>query len=185
MGVAYLDKYVTYYFTSMMWGAVLAFISLPLYLAGIGLPEIGKNIGVSTEMILIIPTIAAFLITTIISDREMIYSMVAIISGVVFLTIGMFVFLSYPAITGVVILTDYYYISAAKRVLLAILIMFPTFLIGGVTGKIFGEYFVSEQSRKERKELNEKMKEWKETLEKAIKEKEMEGKNEIEKSKGD
>jgi hypothetical protein len=183
--VGYLDKYVIYYFTSVLWGVILAFISLPLYLAGIGLPEMGKNMGITTEIVFAIPTIAAFLITTIISDREMIYSMVAIISGVVFLTIGMFVFLSYPAITGAVILTDYYYMSASKRVLLGILIMFPSFLIGGVTGKIFGEYFVSEQTKKERKELNEKMREWKETLEKTIKEKEMERKNEIEKSKGD
>ena len=174
--VVYLDKYRAYYLTSMLWGLVLALISLPFYLAVIGVPEIGKSMGLDTFIAFTIPTFAAFLTTAMISDRDMIYSMVSVISGMIFLTIAMFLFLAYPALIGAVIFTDEYYVVILKHVFLGILIMFPSFLIGGIFGKIFGEYFISEQTRKEREEMNRKMKEWKKTLEMAIKEKEMENK---------
>ncbi len=169
-----MDKYRAYYLTSVLWGLVLALISLPFYLAVIGVPEIGKSMGLSTLMLFIMPTVAAFLTTAMISDRDMIYSMVSMISAMVFLSTALSVFLAYPALIGAVIFTGDYYVLISKHVFLGILIMFPSFLIGGIFGKIFGEYFISEQTRKEREEMNRKMKEWKKTLEMAIKEKEME-----------
>ena len=171
MVVVSLDKYSLYYFISIFWGLILALISLPFYLAGIGIPEIGKKMGIDTFILFVLPTSAAFLTTTILSDRDMIYSMVSIISAMVFLSTALSIFLAYPALIGAVIFTGDYYVLISKHVFFGVLIMFPSFLIGGIFGKIFGEYFISEQTRKEREELNKRMREWKETLEKVLEEK--------------
>ncbi len=181
--VVLLDKYKRYYLESFFWGFILSLISLPLYLAGIGIPEMGAQMGIDSFLVFTIPTSAAFLVSVVLSERDMVYSVTSIVSGMVFLIALFFVFMSYPSFTKSAILTDLYYMNALKKLFLVVLLMFPSFFIGGITGKIIGERYISEQTRKERQELNMKMREWKETLERVLQEKLEEEMKELEKRK--
>lgn len=183
LGVALLDKYKKYYFVSLFWGLILAMISLPLYLGSIGIPEMGAQMGIDSFLLFVIPTSAAFLTAIVLSEKDMVYSIVATVGGMIILLILFVVFLSYPSITKSAILSEYYYIEAMKKVFLVILIIFPSFFIGGITGKIIGERYISEQTKKERMELNRRMKEWKETLERVLQEKLEEELRELEREK--
>ena len=155
----------------IFWGFIVALISLPFYLF-MAVPQIGQNFNVGTAHAFAIPIIMAFLASALMGEKDMMTSLIMIISSSVFLTLMMLIVLLLPQITGVVYFLDYYYIDIAKKMMMAFIMFFPGLLIGGVTGKVFGDAFVSDISRAQRKELNEEMREWKETLERAIRESE-------------
>ncbi len=171
MGVVCLDETVKNSLVSLFWGFILALISTPFYLAVIGIPEIGKKMGLDSFLLFMVPLSAAFLVAVVLSDKDMKFSVMSIISGMAILTFFIIIFMIYPFLKGVVVLNDYYYISLIKKLLLSALIMFPSFFIGAFVGKIFGERYISEESKKEREELNKIMREWREALDIMVEEK--------------
>lgn len=151
----------------IFWGAIVAIISLPFYLFMV-IPQIGSTFHVETVHAFLIPIIMAFLASALMGEREMMTSLIMLISAAIILTFMMLFILLLPQLLGVVYFFDTYYIDIAKKLIMAFIMFFPSLLVGGVTGKVFGDAFVSDISRKERKELNEEMREWKKTLERAI-----------------
>lgn len=171
VGVARLDKR-SFYNTGIpvFWGLIIALISLPFYLLMV-IPQIGKTAGMDSFGTFMVPLFASFLVAVVLCDRGFVNSLIALVVGAVALiSLIIFVFV-FPSLIGLVWFIDYYYVSMGTKIIVSIVILFPSLLIGGVTGRVFGEMFISEQTKKEKRELNQKMREWKETLEKVLEEK--------------
>ncbi len=156
----------------VVWGIIVAIISLPFYL-GLAVPEIGKYFGIDTFGAFMSPLLASFFVSVVLCDRDIKSSLYALVSAAVFLTAFLIFILLLPGMIGAVFFIGTYYIYVGQRIILAFIMFFPSLLIGGVTGRVFGEFFVSDITRAERKQLNKKMREWRDTLEKAIEEKEV------------
>ncbi len=156
----------------VFWGFITAIISLPFYLA-LAFPQIGMSLGghkidVGMSYVFIIPAIAAFLASAVLGEREMVSGLVLVISGAIFLSAFMIFLLMLPRTLGIVYWIDFYYIGIGKKFIISIIIFFPSLLVGAMIGRLFGDAYISETSRSERKRLNEEMREWKKTLERAI-----------------
>lgn len=166
-----MDKRVFYNIgIPVFWGLIIALISLPFYLLMV-IPQIGKSVGMDSFGTFMVPLFASFLVAVVLCDREFVNSLIALVVGAVALiSLVIFVFV-FPSLIGLVWFIDYYYVSMGTKIIVSIVILFPSLLIGGVTGRVFGEMFISEQTKKEKRELNQKMREWKETLEKVLREK--------------
>ncbi len=154
----------------MFWGLVIALISLPFYLS-IVIPEIGSTMGIDSFSVFMAPLFASFLVSVILCDSGITRSLIAMVFASIFLMALLLFILMYPSLAGLVWFLDNYYIDIGTKMILSFVILFPSLLIGGVTGKVFGEFFISEQTKREKRELNERMREWKETLEKVLQEK--------------
>ena len=155
----------------VFWGLIVALISLPFYLS-LSVPQIGNDLGVSTIHAFLIPGIISFLASALLGEREMKSGIIMMFSSAIFLIVLLLIVLLLPQITGAVYFMDMYYIDIAKKLIVAFIMFFPSILVGGVIGRVFGDAYVSDTTRSERKRLNMEMREWKETLEKAIMESE-------------
>ncbi len=151
----------------VFWGFIVALICLPFYLF-MAVPQIGRSFNVATVHAFLMPIIAAFLASAMMGDRDMKSSLIMLLSSAIFLTVGILIVLLLPQSMHVVFFVDTYYINVAQKMIMAFIMFFPSLLIGSITGKVFGDAYVSDITRAERRELNEEMREWKETLEKAI-----------------
>ncbi len=155
-----------------IWGVIVAVISLPFYL-GLAVPEIGKYFGIDTFGAFMSPLLASFFASVVLCDRDIKSSLISLVSAALFLTAFLIFILLLPGMIGAVFFIGTYYIYVGQRIILAFIMFFPSLLIGGVTGRVFGEFFISDITKAERKKLNKKMREWRNTLEEAIEEKEV------------
>ena len=154
----------------VFWGLIIALISLPFYLLMV-IPQIGETTGMDSFGPFMVPLFAAFLVAVVLCDRGIASSLIALVTGATALISLVLFVLIFPSLIGLVWFIDFYYVDAGTKLIVSIVILFPSLLIGGVTGKVFGELFISEQTKKEKKELNRRMREWKETLERVLEEK--------------